>query len=104
MTSALGVKTKTSSAKRSTFKLRMNSPRLGVLLVLQQAADPGEGVLGAQFLVLQALLVFPVGRHAVLGHVVHLPGADLHLEGDALLTDDGGVEGTGTCWAWGVPM
>ena len=68
-------------------------PGLGVLLVLQQAADPGEGVLGAQFLVLQALLVLPVGRHAVLGHVVHLPGADLHLEGDALLTDDGGVEG-----------
>ena len=30
---------------------------------------------------LLAFLVAPVGRNAVLGHPVHLPSADLHLEG-----------------------
>jgi hypothetical protein len=39
-----------------------------------------------------ALLVFPVGGDAVLGDLVHLPGADLHLEGDALGADDRGVQ------------
>ena len=67
--------------------------RLGVLLVFQQTAHPGKGLLGAQLLVAQALLILPVGRHAVLGHVVHLPGTDLDLKGDALAADDGGVEG-----------
>ena len=61
---------------------------LHVLLVFQQAADPVE-LLGA---LVDALLVAPVGRDAVFGGLVHLPGADLHLEGDALLADDGGVE------------
>ena len=32
-----------------------------------------------------ALLVAPVGRDAVLRHPVHLPGADLHLEGEGHL-------------------
>ena len=67
--------------------------RVGVLLVLQQAADPGEGLLGAQLLVAHALLVLPVGGNAVFRHVVHVPGADLDLEGDALGADDRGVEG-----------
>ena len=64
-----------------------------VLLALQQLAHPLEGLLGAQLGVGHALLVLPVGGDAVLGGVVHLPGADLHLEGDALPADDGGVEG-----------
>ena len=34
-----------------------------------------------------------MGGDAVLGGVVHLLGADLHLEGDALPADDGGVKG-----------
>ena len=65
--------------------------RVGVLLVLQQAADPL--VVRLAPLPLDALLVLPVGGHAVLVDGVHVVGADLHLEGDALLPDDGGVEG-----------
>ena len=64
-----------------------------VLLALQQLTHPLKGLLGAQLGVGHALLVLPVGGDAVLGGVVHLPGADLHLEGDALPADDGGVEG-----------
>ena len=66
---------------------------VGVLLVFQQAADPGKGLLGAQLLLAHALLVLPVGGHAVFGHVVHVPGTDLDLEGDALGADDRGVKG-----------
>ena len=67
--------------------------RVGVLLALQQLAHPLEFPLGAQPLVGQPLLVFPVGGHAVLRRLVHLPGADLHLEGDALPAHHGGVQG-----------
>ena len=67
--------------------------RIGVLLALQQLAHPLELVLAAQLLVGQALLILPVGGHAVFRRLVHLPGADLHLEGDALPADDRGVEG-----------
>ena len=38
------------------------------------------------------LLVEPVGGNAVLGVLVHLLGADLHLEGAARRTDDRGVQ------------
>ena len=55
---------------------------VGALLVLQQAADPLVPALGAG--ALAVLLVFPVGGHAVLRHLVHLLGADLHLEGQAV--------------------
>ena len=34
-----------------------------------------------------------MGGHAVLRRLVHLPGADLHLEGDALPAHHGGVQG-----------
>ena len=34
-----------------------------------------------------------MGGNAVLRRLVHLPGADLHLKGDALPANDGGVEG-----------
>ena len=64
---------------------------VGVLLIFQQAANPFVGPFAA--LLLDALLVLPVGGHTVLVDSVHVVGADLHLEGDALLTDDGGVEG-----------
>ena len=39
-----------------------------------------------------AVFVLPVRRNAFLGHLVHFFGADLHLEGMALLGDDGGVQ------------
>ena len=64
--------------------------RVRVLLVLQQAADPLVGLLPR--LALDALLVLPVGRHAVLRDGVHVVGPDLHLKGDARLADDGGVQ------------
>ena len=63
--------------------------RVGILLALQQTAHPFKVLFGAGT---GALLVFPVGGDAVFGGLVHLPGADLHLEGDALRADDGGVQ------------
>ena len=38
------------------------------------------------------LLVHPVSGHAVFRGLVHLMGADLHLEGDAVLVHEGGVQ------------
>ena len=66
---------------------------VGLLLVFQQPAHPGELVLiplpdGGSA---AAHLVFPMGGDAVFGGVMHLPGAYLHLEGYALAADDGGV-------------
>ena len=66
---------------------------VGVLLAFQQLAHPLKLLLAAQLVVGQPLLVLPVGGYAVLGGLVHLPGADLHLEGDAVPADDGGVQG-----------
>ena len=43
--------------------------------------------------VAQALLIGPMRRHAVLGHLMHPLGANLHLDGLPLQTDDGGVQG-----------
>ena len=63
--------------------------RIGVLLRFEQAADPLELFFVAAR---DALLVLPVGRDAVFRRLVHLPGADLHLERNALLTDDGRVQ------------
>ena len=67
--------------------------RVALLLGFQQAADPREFLLipvpdagGTGF-------VFPVGGDAVFRGAVHLPGADLHLEGDGLAADDRGMEG-----------
>jgi len=60
-------------------------------LVFQQLADPCQTVV--QLIVaFAALLVLPVGGNAVLGLLVHFAGADLHLKGDALVPDDGGVQ------------
>ena len=41
----------------------------------------------------RALLVAPVGGHPVLRVLVHLVGADLHLEGLAFGADQRGVQG-----------
>ena len=54
-----------------------------VLLPVQKRAQPLELVLpadGGRCARDLALLVHPVRRHAELGHVVHLPGADLDLQ------------------------
>ena len=64
--------------------------RVGVLLAFQQAAHPLEVLLRP---CPRTLLVLPVGGDAVFGGLVHLPGADLHLEGNALRADDRGVQG-----------
>ena len=63
---------------------------VGVLLILQQAAHPLVAALVAG--ALPVLLVLPVGGHAVFGDLVHLLGADLHLEGDAALAHHRGVQ------------
>ena len=64
--------------------------RVGLLLALQQPANPRELVLipGADSRAAVAHLVFPVRRDAVFGGVVHVPSAYLHLERDALGADD----------------
>ena len=64
---------------------------VGALLIFQQPAHPFIVVLVA--LALAVLLIFPVGGDTVFGDLVHLPGADLHLEGDAVVAHHGGVEG-----------
>ena len=64
---------------------------VGIFLVFEQLADPGKAFLELRG-ALDAHLVLPVGRDAVLRRVVHLPGADLHFEGNALFRDDRRVE------------
>ena len=65
---------------------------LGVraLLIFEQAAHPLVVLLIAR--ALSVLLVLPMCRDAVFGDLVHLLRADLYLEGDAALADDGGVQ------------
>ena len=60
-------------------------------LVFQQLTDPRQPLVQLVVAV-KALFVLPVSRHAVLGLFVHLAGADLHLKGDTLVADDGGVK------------
>ena len=61
-------------------------------LAFQQLAHPGQ--TGVQLVITadDARLVFPVGGDAVFRIAVHVPGADLHLKGDGLPPDDGGVQ------------
>ena len=60
-------------------------------LVFQQLAHPCQTFV--QLVVaIQTFFILPVGRNAVLGLLVHLAGADLHLKGDALVADDGGMQ------------
>ena len=63
--------------------------RVGVLLRFEQAADPGELLLISGADACAAGFVLPVCGDAVFADAVHLPGADLHLEHDALLAEDG---------------
>ena len=67
---------------------------VGFLLTFQKAPDPGKLVLVAvaQRAAAVAHLVLPVRGNAVLGGIVHLPGPDLDLEGNAFRADDGGVD------------
>ena len=62
-----------------------------LLLPLEHLAEPGEALpvaaLGAA-----RLLVAPVGGHAVLGHAVHVAGADLDLHALAVGADQRGVQ------------
>ena len=62
---------------------------IGILLALQQAADPLKVLLIA---IPCALLVLPVGSNTVFCRFVHIPRPDLHLKGNALCADDGGVQ------------
>ena len=64
--------------------------RVGALLIFQQAAHPLVLALGAG--ALPVLLILPVGGYAVFGNLMHLFGADLHLEGNAVVAHDGGVK------------
>ena len=61
-----------------------------VALPVQDAPEPAQLLIQLVF-VGAALLVPPVGGNAVLRGAVHLEGADLHLEGLALV-DHGGVQ------------
>ena len=65
----------------------------GVVLAFEHLTDPREPVV---IIALAALghveLIFPVRRDTVFRRVVHIPRADLHLEGDALFADDGRVQ------------
>src|SRR6185312_1378221 len=54
--------------------------------------DLGGGVSGGNPVAALGFLVTPVGRDAVLRRLVHVPGADLHLERLALGAHDGGVQ------------
>src|SRR5699024_1743500 len=61
-------------------------------LTFQQLAHPGQPLFQPLVAARDAGLILPVGRDAVFGHAVHVPGADLHLEGDGLPADHGGVQ------------
>ena len=63
---------------------------VGVLLIFKQTAHPFVVVLAC--VAGDALFVLPVRGDAVFGDLVHLFGANLDLERDAVRTDDGGVE------------
>jgi len=62
-----------------------------LLLPLEQLAQPGEVSL-VRCDPDAAFLVFPVRRDPLLGHRVHLLGADLDLERNPLVADDRGVQ------------
>src|SRR6185436_7395160 len=64
---------------------------LDLLLPFQELAHPGEGLV-VLVRAAPALLVFPMGGDAFFGDAVHLARADLHLEGVALVADDGRVQ------------
>ena len=69
-------------------------------LAFQKLAHPGQTLVQLVIAAGDAGLVLPVGSDAVLGHAVHVPGADLHLKGDGLAADDRGVQGLVAVWFW----
>ncbi len=64
----------------------------GVGEILLKLAHLREPVLALLLGQRAALLVHPVGRHPELGHHMHPPRADLHLDRLPALADDGGVQ------------
>src|SRR5690554_1205195 len=67
----------------------------GMALHLEQTLDPlpgagvaafGNGVIGLPS------LIEPVGGNAIVGHGLHFAGADLHLDGHAVITEQGGMQ------------
>ena len=87
MTLPFGVKTKTSSLIEIELQVRHELRRVGCLLPpLDDAVQPREVATR------RILLVVPVGRHAMLGAGVHLPGAQLHFERLALRPHHGRVQ------------
>ena len=66
----------------------------GFRLPVQHLADPEQLVVQVVFPV-GAFLVPPVGSNAEFRHAVHVPGTDLHFEGEGNLpaTHNGGVKG-----------
>ena len=62
------------------------------LLVFNNLPDPGKAFL-QPVLALNPRLVFPMGRNAELGGVVHIPGADLDFKGDSFLINNRCVKG-----------
>ena len=69
-----------------------------LLLPFEQLPHPLEVPLVA-LIADAAFLVLPVRRDAFLGLLVHLLGADLHLERRAALADDRRMRATGSRWA-----
>ena len=65
---------------------------VGFLLGFNYLAYPCQSVLQL-ILSLYALLVFPVGCDTVFSGVVHINSSYLHLKGDTLSADNGGVQG-----------
>ena len=63
---------------------------VGALLILQQAAHPLVATLFSN--AATTVFILPVGGDTVLRHLVHLVGADLHLEGDAVVAQHRGVK------------
>ena len=66
----------------------------GALLQLQQALHPALGAdLGRGARAVAILLVGPVGGDALVGHLIHELGADLHLHRHPVRPHQGGVQG-----------
>ncbi len=69
---------------------------LGAVAALQEldhVAQPFERIRLAAVAGFDVLAVAPMRGDAALGDVVHLLGADLHLDALAFRPDDGGVDG-----------
>ena len=75
---------------------------LGVAAILQhldevaqvdQRVTAARGLLVLGVKAVRLVLVAPVGGHALLGHLIHGLGADLHLDAHAPIAHHGGVQG-----------